>query len=222
MNRLITLLLLFPTLCFSQITLQGTVRGVSDIDDDTIQVVATITIYHGTNKDSIGTFSSDQHGQYIVALADTGTYTIHVSADGYLPHAQTISANRPKEYHLDMELRAICLDCDGHIEIHTLFYAHKSIEPLPDSTQNTLELLSKILLDYPELKLEISGCYDQQEAKDTSTDWGHKRAQKVYQTLIAVGVPQKQLTTVSKLLFEKFPKMEARSVRRVEFRILDE
>lgn len=179
--------------------------------------------------ENVGQLKSDpQDGSYFIPLPLGRNYGYYAEKEGYYPASSNIDLrNETESLNIteDIVLRLIkeIMEDTIAVEIKNIFFDFDKYELKPESFPE-LNRLAKILKEYPETKVEISGHTCSIGTDEYNHDLSNRRAQSVVNYLISVGCDGAKL--VSRGYGESEPKWSNETEkgrtknRRVEFRFL--
>jgi outer membrane protein OmpA-like peptidoglycan-associated protein/tetratricopeptide (TPR) repeat protein len=156
---------------------------------------ATIEIIDNQMNQVIATFTSNSiTGKYLVSLPAGKNYGIAVKKEGYLFHSENFdipATSAFQEVTKDVELKGIVVG--SKIILKNIFFDFDKATLRPEST-NELQRLTKLLIDVPTLKIEISGHTDSKGANDYNAKLSDNRSKAVVDYLIKAGIAANRLT----------------------------
>ena len=159
-------------------------------------LAATIEIIDNQMNQVIATFTSNSStGKYLVSLPAGKNYGIAVKKEGYLFHSENFDIPNTaafQEVTKDVELKNIAVG--SKIILKNIFFDFDKATLRPEST-NELQRLTKLLVDVPTLKIEISGHTDSKGANDYNLALSDNRAKAVVNYLIKAGIAANRLTS---------------------------
>jgi outer membrane protein OmpA-like peptidoglycan-associated protein len=186
---------------------------------------AVIEIIDNDQNKLMYTFNSNSFtGKYLTSLPSGKNYGIAVKKEGYLFHSENFNVADSAAFQTiikDIALKKI--QVGSTIVLKNIFYDFDKATLRPEST-NELERLLKLLVDMPNLKIEISSHTDSKGTNDYNFKLSENRAKSVVDYLIGKGITAERL--VSKGYGEEKPIAtndtdEGRQLnRRTEFKIL--
>ena len=157
---------------------------------------ATIEIIDNQMNEVIATFTSNSStGKYLVSLPAGKNYGIAVKKEGYLFHSENFDIPNTaafQEVTKDVELKNIAVG--SKIILKNIFFDFDKATLRSEST-NELQRLTKLLVDVPTLKIEISGHTDSKGANDYNLALSENRAKAVVSYLIKAGIAANRLTS---------------------------
>jgi outer membrane protein OmpA-like peptidoglycan-associated protein len=156
---------------------------------------ATIEIIDNQMNQVIATFASNSTtGKYLVSLPAGKNYGIAVKKESYLFHSENFdipATSAFQEVTKDVELKGIVVG--NKIILKNIFFDFDKATLRPEST-NELQRLTKLLVDVPTLKIEISGHTDSKGANDYNLKLSDNRSKSVVEYLISAGISADRLT----------------------------
>jgi len=186
-------------------------------------------VLHETASDAVS-------GEFLVTLPAGKEYMYNVSKPDYLFFSENFSlSNRQtdKPFLLNIALKPIKKEQKDEkpvwnigqtIVLKNVFFETDSYE-LKNSSFLELDRLVKLLQDYPTLKVEISGHTDNTGSKEHNQRLSTNRAKAVYDYLLSMKIPVKQLTYKgygdTKPIADNTTETGRAANRRTEFTVLD-
>ena len=159
-------------------------------------LAATIEIIDNQMNQVIATFTSNSStGKYLVSLPAGKNYGIAVKKEGYLFHSENFDIPNTaafQEVTKDVQLKNIAVG--SKIILKNIFFDFDKATLRPEST-NELQRLTKLLIDVPTLKIEISGHTDSKGANDYNLALSDNRAKAVVNYLVKAGIAANRLTS---------------------------
>ena len=156
---------------------------------------ATIEIIDNQLNKSITSFNSNSStGKYLISLPAGKNYGIAVKKNGYLFHSENfniLDTAAFQEITKDITLKK--LEIGKTIILKNIFYDFDKATLRVEST-NELERLLKLLNEFPNLKIEISGHTDSKGANDYNMKLSENRAKAVVEYLIKSGINSDRLS----------------------------
>lgn len=170
------------------------VRGVV-LDETTKEpLVADMELVDNGNGQVLATFESDAaSGKFLVSLPSGKDYGIAVNVEGYLFHSEHFlipEETSYKEYELTILMKKI--EVGKKIILRNIFFETNSSVLNPESNSE-IARIAEILVDNPDIRIEISGHTDSQ-GEDKYNQWlSERRANSVVDALIALGIDAQRL-----------------------------
>lgn len=175
-----------------------------DPADELTNAAGTIKLEDGMEVDpkmaliTVKNLSTGEIKQNIPIAADgsfnfeikPGEYEVYISHDGY--HTDTINLSLPLYYSgaylaVNPMLAPEKVSAGDFLSIkNVLFDFDKSV--LTDEARPTLELLKNIMINYPELVIEVAGFTDSKGSTDYNKKLANKRAQAVIDYFTTTGI----------------------------------
>lgn len=211
--------------------LKGTIR-----DEKTQNPIeAKIEIIDNERNEIVGEFNSNsESGKYLIPLPAGKNYGISVTASGYLFHSENVDipdTARFQEIIRDIDLKK--LEIGTQIVLRNIFF---ELDKYSLKTESVAELdrLYKLMIDNPEMKIELSGHTDTQGSAEHNKELSENRATAVVNYLCGLGIDNDRFVAVGygeekPIIFDReINKMETEKARkdahafnrRTEIRIL--
>lgn len=164
-------------------------------DSDTKKPLsASILVKNRDTDDLIGKFNSNStNGKFLLTLPHGGNYSVTIETDGYLSHQEDIKVPRKNpffEVRKDFYLEPVKVG--AVIAFNNIFFDFDKATLRKDSEEDLGKLLS-FLLQYQDLKVEISGHTDDLGNDKYNQKLSERRAQAVVKHLIKNGIPKERL-----------------------------
>jgi outer membrane protein OmpA-like peptidoglycan-associated protein len=161
-----------------------------------IQVVAEISDVE--SGETMDIKRSDEKGSFLVCLPAGKDYALHISKEKYLFHSENFSLKDPtsidEPYLLYIELqpvpeKIITPDSTAQeaIILKNVFFETGSAN-LKNSSTAELERLAGLLINNPDLKIQINGHTDNVGSETDNLQLSENRAKAVYDFLISKGI----------------------------------
>ncbi len=201
--------------------LKGTIKDALTLNP----VEAQIEIVDNVKNEVISTSSSNSStGRYLISLPSGRNYGIAVKATGYLFHSENFdipAATNYQEITKDILLNKMAIG--QKVILKNIFFDYaKAI--LRSESFPELDRLIKLLTDFPNLRIEISGHTDNQGSLQTNQKLSENRAKAVVDYLISKGIASSRLEFKGYAYLQPIAsndKEEGRQQnRRVEFKVL--
>ena len=166
------------------------------LDDKTNKPLeATIEIIDNERNEVIASFTSNSvTGRYLVSMPAGKNYGISVKKENYLFHSENFDLAATAEYQevqKDIKLKNIAVG--QSIVLKNIFFDFNK-STLRKESENEIAQLTKLLVDIPTMKIEISGHTDSYGSDIYNKNLSHQRAKAVYDRLIQNGIKADRLT----------------------------
>lgn len=169
-------------------------KGVVVDDKTNAPVEAHIDLIDNRTSGVVATFTSDpQSGAYLVMLPAGRNYGLNVSADTYLFNSMNFDIPDTamyKEFYKVIRLSRIKIG--ERIVLRNIFFDYNAFT-IRDESEAELERLHKLMLENPQIKVEISGHTDNVGGDDYNQKLSENRARAVVDHLVSSGVPKDRL-----------------------------
>lgn len=202
--------------------LKGTIK---DEKDKTV-VAANIELIDNSKNEKLASFASNPNtGEYLVMLPSGKNYCLAIKAEGYLFHSENFdipSSALYQEVIKDILMKKI--EVGKKIVLKNIFFDTGKFKLRPESYAE-LGILKQLLLDNPELKIEISGHTDNVGNAKSNQKLSQNRAKAVVDYLINEGISTLRLKyagygSTQPVATNKTAKGRQEN-RRTEFKILE-
>jgi outer membrane protein OmpA-like peptidoglycan-associated protein len=178
----------------AQLTL---LKGVILDDKTNKPISATIEIIDNAKNEVIASFKSNSvTGKYLVSMPAGKNYGISVRKDDYLFHSENFDLPKTSEYQevqKDIKLKNIAVG--NSIVLKNIFFDFNKAT-LRKESENEIQQLTKLLMDVPTMKIEISGHTDNKGSDEYNKNLSNQRAKAVYDRLIEKGIDASRLTFI--------------------------
>ncbi len=168
-----------------QLRLEGFIKGLKMMPAE----VVVIEIESPQDPSFFERITVDSTGGYSALVPAGREYTLHVLADGYLPHSERVEADR-ENVKLDMNLSAMDR---GNTEVMRSILFRSSSYELDSSSVSELVRLEKVLNGHAALRLEIGGHTDSDTGAIPNQPLSEARARVVLNWLVAHGIAPDRL-----------------------------
>lgn len=172
------------------ILLKGTV--VDDVTGEPVS--AAIDLIDNKTSGVIATFQSDPgNGSYLVMLPAGRNYGLNVNADKYLFNSMNFDIPDTavyKEFYKVIRLKRIKIG--ETIVLRNIFFDYNAYT-IRQESEAELERLKVLIVENPQIKVEISGHTDNVGGDEYNQKLSENRAKAVVEHLVAAGVPASQL-----------------------------
>ncbi len=193
-----------------------------------------ITIADNETQEVLGVYrTNEKDGKYLFMLSPGKDYNITYQSDGYLFQSENLKIKKEKEPKFNEIKKQVILDtmvADSKITLENIFFDFDkaTLRPLSNVEINNLV---KIMNQYPNMKVEISGHTDNIGNNAYNQKLSERRAQAVVKRLIKKGISKDRMMakgygeerpiTINKKGKRKNNSMRRQLNRRVEFKITD-
>lgn len=162
--------------------------NISDMETgDNLPFGVTLT---NKNRNEVITLdpSDGNNGKYKVRLREDDEYELEVkNPKEYLFYSNTVSTKNAKS----LEIKMHNLVVGAKIPLYNITFATARWD-LNDNSRRELDRITKLLNDYPNIKVEIAGHTDSKGSPKKNLQLSQKRAKSVHQYLIAKKIPEKR------------------------------
>lgn len=135
--------------------------------------------------------SDGNNGKYKVRLREDDEYELEVkNPKEYLFYSNTVSTKKSK----NLEVKMHNLVVGAKIPLYNITFATARWD-LNDNSRRELDRITKLLNDYPTIKVEIAGHTDNKGSAKANLQLSEKRAKSVHDYLIAKKVSEKRFIT---------------------------
>ena len=207
---------------------------VSDRKTDK-KLVATVEIYDNTNKEPVGTFTTNSStGRFMVSLPAGRDYGISVKATGYLFYSENFNVPDTAAFQVvEKFIKLDKLEVGKKVVLNNIFYDYNK-STLRESSFNELSKVVELLKANPKMKIEFSAHTDSRGSDAYNKNLSQERAQSCVDyllkkniskdRLVAKGYGEKQLVVtdaeIAKMATEEIKEAAHQKNRRTEFKIL--
>ncbi|OON69644.1 OmpA family protein [Hymenobacter sp. CRA2] len=164
-------------------------------------------------------------GKFQLTLAGGASYTLKVTAPGYLPATDALDLTGNTQYgEVARDILLTPLAAEQRLALNNLFFQQSKADILPTSKPE-LDRLVQVLKDNPELKIRLEGHTDNQGDPKLNVKLSEERVQHLQQYLVGQGIGAERLQTVgyggSKPVAPNDNEYNRRKNRRVELVVLE-
>jgi outer membrane protein OmpA-like peptidoglycan-associated protein len=138
--------------------------------------------------------SNSATGAYLIILPAGKNYAISVTKPGYLFHSENFNLTDTAEYQevvKNVELNKA--QVGARIVLRNIFFDFDKATLRPESNIE-IERLRKVMLEYPTMKIEISGHTDNKGSADYNKKLSQSRAKAVMDYLVKKGISPDRMT----------------------------
>ncbi|WMJ73371.1 OmpA family protein [Cytophagaceae bacterium ABcell3] len=151
--------------------------------------------------------------------------TARINGYNYLTRSVKVPANRPEVQEIEVELVLTELAKGQVFQLRNIYFDLDTYKLSPESYRE-LKKLEKLLVENPELKIEISGHTDNVGDKDYNKTLSRRRAQSVADYLINKGIDIKRLRVEGygeeRPIASNDDEIDGREInRRIEFKVIE-
>lgn len=188
-------------------------------------VSANIDIIDNDKNEVIFTAQTNSAtGKFLVSLPSGKNYGLAVKADNYLFHSENFDIPAATEYQeVEKDIALNNIKKDVKIILKNVFFETGSAKLKPTSYAE-LGRLTKLMGDFPAMRIEISGHTDNQGSKTTNQRLSEARAKAVVEFMISEGVDASRLEykgyAFDQPVADNSTKEGRAMNRRVEFKVL--
>ena len=156
---------------------------------------ATVSVVNLKTGSKISDVNSNSAtGAYLVILPAGKNYAITVTAPGYLFHSENFDIPDTAEYTEAVRPVALKKASIGtRIVMRNIFFDFDKATLRPESNLE-LDRLRKVMLDYPSMKIEISGHTDNKGSAEYNRKLSESRAKSVQEYLVKKGISPERMT----------------------------
>ena len=178
------------------------------------------------DKDEVITVqkSNSTTGKFLVSLPSGKNYGIAVTSEGYLFHSENFdipAATGYQEVYKDIALSKMAVGTKIVLENVFFDYAKATLRP---ASFPELDRLYELLVEFPELRIEISGHTDNRGSRTTNERLSAARAQAVVDYLVKKGINANRLESKGYAFDQPIATNDTKEGRqqnrRVEFKVL--
>ena len=210
-------------------------KGVISDCKSMAPVGASLELIDIDENKTLATFESiKKTGKYLVSLPSGKNYGLIVRKDSYLFHSENFNIPETAAYQ-EVE-KNICLkkiEVGSVIVLKNIFYDYNKAT-LRDASKNELDRLTKLLVENPTIKIELSAHTDSRGGNSYNEKLSQRRAQSCVDYLITKGIDTGRLVSkgygetmliktdadIAKLKFEDEKEAAHQENRRTEFKII--
>lgn len=210
-----------PTSTFDLTILKGIVR-----DSITREPLGSeIEIYDNEKNEVFAILESNSStGKYLLSLPSGRNYGIRVQATDYLFHSENVNIPKNKGYlEINKDIDLLKFTVGAKIVLRNIFFDTAKFDLRGESTPE-LKKLFQVLIQYPTLKIEISGHTDNVGSLDYNKNLSNNRAKQVVEFLIENGIEKERLIYVGYAYLQPIDTNDTpegrQNNRRVEFKII--
>ncbi|MBX3101880.1 MAG: PD40 domain-containing protein [Bacteroidetes bacterium] len=168
---------------------------VTDAADMHQQPEATVRLVALGSGDTLRTLAAGklQNGHFLTAMPRGDSYAVITTAPRYLPHSLHYAPPDQANGWLDIPLQPLAKD--AVFTLRNIFFDTDQATLRPESRAE-LQLLTQLLHEHPQLRLEVQGHTDSQGTSAANETLSQRRAAAVQTYLTAQGIAAHRLTAV--------------------------
>lgn len=201
-------------------------KGVVVDDKSGAPLEASIDLIDNGTSAVLATFHSDKEsGAYLVMLPAGYNYALHTTADRYLfnsMHFDIPDTAQYREYFKAIRMNPIKIG--ESVVLRNIFFDYNAFSIRKES-EAELERLLQLILDNPQIKLEISGHTDNVGGDAYNQELSENRAKAVVDYLVQQGAPRERLIYKgygkSQAIADNSTEIGRQENRRTEFKIIE-
>lgn len=188
-------------------------------------IEAEIEITDNSKNELVAIFTSNSAtGEYLISLPSGKNYGISVKAKGYLFHSENFDISESAAFsEVTVDIKLENFSVGSKIILRNMFFDYAS-DRIKDESITELGNLYNLLVENPNIRIEISGHTDNQSSLETNTRLSTARAKSVVQFLINKGIAENRLEykgyAFSQPIASNDTEEGKKQNRRVEFKIL--
>jgi flagellar motor protein MotB len=158
-------------------------------------IEATISLINNKTGQKISDATSNSAtGAYLIILPAGKNYGITVTKPGYLFHSENFDISDTADYQ--EVIRNVALNkaqVGAKIVLRNIFFDFDKATLRPESNLE-IDRLRKVMLEYPTMKIEISGHTDNKGSADYNKKLSESRAKAVVEYLVKKGISPDRMT----------------------------
>lgn len=160
------------------------ILGIKNLEDARVEFTGDLILDRRSGKD----------GLFIEELDNGNSYTIKASKPGYLSKTIKVSTTNlnlnsdEKSYTINVEIKLDKIFYDQEIILKDIYYDYDKWA-IVDAAKPTLDRLSTILKDNPQIRIQLSSHTDCRGEDDYNAELSQKRAQSAVLYLVDKGIP---------------------------------
>lgn len=156
-------------------------------------LISTLELIDLTTKQRINLVHTDAGGNYLVTLPAGRDYAFNVNKRGYLFYSdQFMLSNKAPDSTYEKNIALSPIETNASIVLKNIFFDVNKFELKPES-QVELDRLVQLLLDNPQLKIEISGHTDNVGKPSDNLTLSNNRAKAVVTYLLGKNIEPARL-----------------------------
>ncbi|HOS17523.1 MAG TPA: OmpA family protein, partial [Bacteroidales bacterium] len=168
--------------------------------------------------------TNESTGRFLLSLPSGKNYSVNVKAEGYLFHSQNFNLPDTAQYQeIEQTIELKKLEVGKEIVLNNIFFEFNKATLLKESLAD-LEIVYQLLVDNPNIYVEISGHTDNVGSAAVNNKLSLERAKSVVDYLIQKGIAKERLTSVGygfdKPIAPNTTEEGRQKNRRTEFKII--
>jgi len=201
------------------------IKGIVTDSSSHQPIEADIEITDISKNELVAMFTSNSStGEYLVSLPSGKNYGITVKSKEYLFHSENFNIPESaafSEINLNINLNKVSVG--SKIILRNIFFDYAS-NNIKEESVSELNNVYNLLIENPNMRIEISGHTDNQSSIETNTKLSSSRAKAVVDYLVNKGIPQSRLESKGYAFSQPVATNDneegRKQNRRVEFKIL--
>ncbi len=169
-----------------------TLNGIVDFTDDGENLFQdyTVMLVDVLNNDTVSKINPDNNTFNLHEKVDTGNYILLIDKEGYEDYAENINVTidgGDLEIDLYAEMQPTITEEPSFIDLNNLLFEYDAAD-LKEDAKAELDKLYEILVDQPNIKVELYGYTDAKGTDDYNKELSKNRAQSAYEYLVVKGI----------------------------------
>lgn len=200
-------------------------KGVVVDEENKTPLFASIDLYDLELNELLATFETNEStGRFLLSLPSGKNYSVNVKAEGYLFHSENFNLPDTAQYQeIEQTIELKKLEVGKEIVLNNIFFEFNKATLLKESMAE-LEVVYQLLVDNPNIYVEISGHTDNVGSAAVNNKLSLERAKSVVDYLIQKGIAKERLTSVGygfdKPIAPNTTEEGRQKNRRTEFKII--
>lgn len=154
---------------------------------------STVWIIDLGTTDTLRHVPSQDNGEFLLAIPTGKPYAALTLADGYLPDSRHFEPESVYGQHYALTIPLVPISLGAEFTLRNVFFDNDAAT-LRTASVVELQLLRRLLQQYPTLQLEVQGHTDNNGTADYNLDLSRRRAQAVQDWLMQQGIVVGRLT----------------------------
>lgn len=188
-------------------------------------LLANLQLQNLSNRaNNYQTFSDIESGEYLLCIPTGKQWRLTAQSNGFLFYSETIDLREVDKLHHQKDIVLSAIEYGAKIQLNSIFFDTDKATLKPKSLAE-LQDIKSLMQQNPELKIELSGHTDNQGNYKYNMLLSQKRANAVFDWLVAQGVSSDRLS--AKGYGTMYPKATNETVqgrkqnRRTELKVTD-